>query len=36
MQLNAEDLRLIPDNYRAEQIDYINSVPPVLHQRRSA
>jgi len=31
MQLNGDDLRLIPDDYRAEQIDYINSVPLVLH-----
>jgi len=35
MQLNGDDLRLIPDNYRAEQIDYINSVPLAFHQRRS-
>ena len=34
MQLNGEDLRMIPDNYRAEQINYINSVPLALHQRR--
>jgi len=26
MQLNGEDLGLIPDNYRAEQLDFVNSV----------
>ena len=35
IQLNGEDLSLIPDNYRAEQIDYINSVQLALHERRS-
>ena len=30
MQLNGEDLRTIPDNFRAEQIDYMNSVPLAL------
>lgn len=27
MQLNGENLTLIPDNYRKEQIDFINSDP---------
>jgi len=26
MQLNGEDLRSIPDNYRSEQIDFLNSL----------
>jgi len=36
MQLNGDNTTLIPDNYRAEQIDFINSVPLVLHHRRAA
>ncbi|KAF8056297.1 extracellular triacylglycerol lipase precursor [Lyophyllum atratum] len=34
MQLNGANLTLIPDDYRKEQIDFINSVPAVFHHRR--
>ncbi|KAH9474384.1 Lipase 2 [Psilocybe cubensis] len=35
MQLNGDNTTLIPDNYRKEQIAFINSDPAVFHQRRS-
>ncbi|RDB17172.1 Lipase 2 [Hypsizygus marmoreus] len=35
MQLNGANLTLIPDDYRSEQIDFINSDPAVFHHRRS-
>lgn len=35
MQFNADDLKLIPDTYRSEQMDYINSVPAVFLHRRA-
>jgi len=34
MELNGNNLTLIPDEYRAEQIGFINSVPKVFHHRR--
>jgi acetylcholinesterase len=34
MQLNGDDLKMIPDTYRAEQIDFINSIPAIFHHRR--
>lgn len=34
MQLNGDDLKMIPDDYRATQIDFINSIPAILHHRR--
>ena len=36
MQLNGNDLKMIPDDYRAKQIDYINSIPWIFHHRRWA
>ncbi|GLB39569.1 putative type-B carboxylesterase lipase family protein [Lyophyllum shimeji] len=36
MQLNGANLTLIPDDYRKEQIDFINSIPEVFHHRRRA
>jgi len=35
IQLNGANLTTIPDDYRKEQIDFINSDPAVLHHRRS-
>jgi len=35
LQLNGENTTLIPDNYRQEQIDFINSDPTVFHHRRA-
>ncbi|KAF8892982.1 esterase 1 [Infundibulicybe gibba] len=34
LQLNGLNTTLIPDNYRAKQIDFINSIPDVFHHRR--
>ncbi|PPQ91996.1 hypothetical protein CVT25_004652 [Psilocybe cyanescens] len=34
MQLNGANTTLIPDDYRKEQIAFINSEPAVFHQRR--
>jgi len=34
MQLNGQDLKMIPDNYRAKQIGFINSIPWIFHHRR--
>ncbi|KAE9397230.1 extracellular triacylglycerol lipase precursor [Gymnopus androsaceus JB14] len=31
IQLNGDNLTLIPDNYRKEQIDFINSMPVTFH-----
>ncbi|KAF8961457.1 extracellular triacylglycerol lipase precursor [Flammula alnicola] len=35
LQLNGDNTTLIPDDYRKEQIDFINSDPTVFHHRRS-
>jgi carboxylesterase type B len=35
MQLNGDNTTLIPDDYRKEQMDFINSDPTIWHQRRS-
>lgn len=34
MQLNGNDLKMIPDNYREKQISFINSFPAIFHHRR--
>ncbi|KAF8870476.1 esterase 1 [Infundibulicybe gibba] len=34
LQLNGLNTTMIPDTYRAEQINFINSIPAVLHHRR--
>jgi hypothetical protein len=34
LQLNGGNTTLIPDNYRQQQIDFINSDPAVFHHRR--
>lgn len=34
IELNGAKLTMIPDTYRAEQINYINSIPLVFHHRR--
>jgi len=35
IQLNGDNMTLIPDNYRKEQIDFINSIPLTFNHRRS-
>ncbi|EKM78265.1 hypothetical protein AGABI1DRAFT_75767 [Agaricus bisporus var. burnettii JB137-S8] len=35
MQLNGDDTKMIPDTFRKEQIDFINSIPVVLMHRRN-
>ncbi|PFH51193.1 hypothetical protein AMATHDRAFT_59728 [Amanita thiersii Skay4041] len=35
MQLNGDNLTVIPDNYREKQIDFINSIPVTWRHRRS-
>ncbi|KAF8152915.1 extracellular triacylglycerol lipase precursor [Crassisporium funariophilum] len=35
LQLNGDNMTLIPDDYRKEQIDFINSDPTVFHHRRA-
>ncbi|KAE9397229.1 esterase 1 [Gymnopus androsaceus JB14] len=35
IQLNGDNTTLIPDDYRKEQIDFINSMPLTFHHRRS-
>ncbi|KAF9531109.1 esterase 1 [Crepidotus variabilis] len=35
LQLNANDTKTIPDTYRQEQIDFINSNPPSFRHRRA-
>ncbi|KAF5328117.1 hypothetical protein D9758_018389 [Tetrapyrgos nigripes] len=35
IQLNGDNLTAIPDDYRKEQIDFINSMPLTFHHRRS-
>ncbi|THU76526.1 hypothetical protein K435DRAFT_899329 [Dendrothele bispora CBS 962.96] len=35
LQLNGNSTTLIPDDYRKEGIDFINSMPLVWHHRRA-